>query len=485
MAANDLDNLEPKDVWKNFYDISQIPRCSRHEEKIINYLESFAQHHTLSYKKDDIGNICIKKSASPGFEKRPGIILQGHVDMVCEKNTTVSFNFETDPLNLKKEGDWLTADGTTLGADNGIAVAMAMAVLADKSLQHGPVEALFTVDEETGLTGAANLDPSIIEGNILLNIDSEEEGTFYIGCAGGITTIGEKKITRERAPENTTAVSFAIKGLRGGHSGAEIHEGRGNSVVMGARILYAALQKYDIRLYNLDGGDKHNAIPREFAATLAVHSSDVEDIKALIREYGEIFKAESGDIEPDLKTELTTADSIPEGIFSKEDTETVIKTLFSLPHGVISMSRKLPGLVETSTNAAAVHSKGSSVTFLTSQRSSVMSQLDHIAEIVKVLLQSGGADISLEGQHPAWDPDPDSSILKTFKEVYKRTTSREPEIAAIHAGLECGVIGENFKDMEMISFGPDMKDVHTPDERLNIPSVKRTWDFLLEVLKSV
>jgi len=480
-----LENLEPDRVWKFFYDISQIPRCSRHEEKIINYLENTAKQYGLSYKKDAVGNICIKKKASPGYEGKPGVILQGHVDMVCEKNADVSFDFNNDPLKLKREGDWLTADGTTLGADNGIAVAMALAVLADPSLQHGPLEALFTIDEETGLTGAANLEPSLVTGKVLFNIDSEEEGTFYIGCAGGVTTIGTIPVPYETAPADTVPFTLKITGLRGGHSGAEIHEGRGNAVVFSARILHAISSEADIRLFHLDGGDKHNAIPRECTASFIVPENNEKNVRSLIDKFKRILAAEYGDVEPNLTIEAERENSVPDRVLSLNDSKNIITTLFLLPHGVISMSRKLPGLVETSTNLAAVHLSGSSVTFLTSQRSSVISALDHIAGQVRILLEEAGAQITLEGQHAAWEPDPHSSILKTFKEVYKQTTAKEPEVKAIHAGLECGVIGEKFPGMEMISFGPGMENVHTPDERLNIPSVERTWEFLLAVLKTL
>ncbi len=477
--------MEPKRVWDFFYEISRIPRCSQHEEKICTYLENTAKKHGLSCRKDTAGNVCITKKAFPGFENRKGIILQGHVDMVCEKNSNVSFNFDTDALKLKREGDWLTAEGTTLGADNGIAVAMALAVLTDPSLKHGPLEALFTVDEETGLTGAAHIDPSLVTGKVLLNIDSEEEGIFYIGCAGGVTSIGTIPVAFETPPKNSVSVTVSISGLRGGHSGGEIHKGWGNAVVFGARILQAVSSAADIRLYSLDGGNKHNAIPRECTASFTVSEEDVPRVYAVIDTYRAIFEAEYGDIEPNLRVESAGTDSAPAQVLSLGDSQKIITTLFILPHGVMGMSRKIPGLVETSTNLAAVHMQDSSVTILTSQRSSVMSALDHIAGQVQLILTNAGAAISLEGKHAAWEPDPSSSILKTFKEVYKRTTSREAEVTAIHAGLECGVLGEKFPGMEMISFGPDMLHVHTPDEKVNIPSVERTWEFLLEVLKTV
>ncbi len=481
----DVSNLNPRSVWSYFYDLSQIPRCSKHEEKVITYLKDFAKEHNLPYRKDKAGNICISKPAFSGFESRPAVVLQGHVDMVCEKNADVQFDFATEGLKLKKEGEWITAEGTTLGADNGIAVAMALAVLADSSLAHGPLEALFTVDEETGLTGATNLDPSMVRGNILFNIDSEEEGIFYIGCAGGITTIGAIPVTLESSKGETKAFSVSITGLKGGHSGAEIHEGRGNSVVFCSRILKAITSEAKINLFQINGGDKHNAIPRECSASFTVEGGKEERIVQIVEEYKSILLSEYSDIEPDLKVELTKLDSIPGKVLSVSDSLKIIDTLFILPHGVIGMSRKLPGLVETSTNLAAVHLKDSKVTILTSQRSSTMSMMDHIALKVRTILTNAGAEIKLEGQHPAWEPDPDSGILKTFKKVYTESTGEEPDVTAIHAGLECGVLGEKFENMEMISFGPDMKEVHTPNERLSIPSVERTWEFLLNVLKAV
>ncbi len=471
--------------WKYFYEISRIPRCSKHEEKIIEYLKAFAESKNLEYKVDSAGNIRIKKGASPGFESRPGIVLQGHVDMVCEKNSDVNFDFFKEPLKVVEDGEWLTAEGTTLGADNGIAVAMAMAVLEDKSLSHGPLEALFTVDEETGLTGAANLDQSMIEGDILLNIDSEEEGIFYIGCAGGITTIGSIPVSLTSTDTGGILFSLKISGLKGGHSGAEIHEGRGNSLVMGARILQAVMEDTSIRICSISGGDKHNAIPRELFVSFAADSRKEEKIRETVSRYSEILKNEYGDIDPGLSVELNVTPDIPKAALTEKDSVNIVNTLFILPHGVMGMSRKLPGLVETSTNLAAVHLEETTVTILTSQRSSVMSAMDHVARRIRTILENAGASIRLEGQHPAWNPDPGSGILKTFKDVYKKTYGKEPEVTAIHAGLECGVLKEKFPEMEMISFGPDMKDVHTPDERLNIPSAERTWEFLLEVLKSI
>jgi len=482
---NPLKNLQPESVWSYFYEISQIPRCSGHEERIIEYLKEFASENNLEYKTDKAGNICIKKKAYKGFESRPGVVLQGHVDMVCEKNRDTEFNFMTEPIRLTKDGDWIKAEGTTLGADNGIAVAMAMAVLADKNVKHGPLEALFTVDEETGLTGATNLDPSIVDGRVLINIDSEEEGIIYIGCAGGITTIGKIETELQAVPSGRDIFTLRISGLRGGHSGADIHEGRGNSIVMGARILHGITKETDIIMIGAEGGDKHNAIPREFSAVFAVRTPDKDKVLNIVEEYKKILVSEYGDIEPGLTVDIDNTGAGRGGALTREDSEKIISTLFILPHGVIGMSRKLPGLVETSTNLAAVHLDGGNVTILTSQRSSVMSALDHIAEKVRTMLENAGADITLEGQHPAWEPDPDSKILKTFKDVYRKITSSEPEVTAIHAGLECGVLGEKFPGMEMISFGPDMEDVHTPGEKLSIPSVQRTWNFLLEVLGAI
>lgn len=483
MTKEEMISMEPSVVWNQFHEISQIPRCSTEEEKILSYIKEFSKKNGLVYKQDKIGNICIKKPASPGMESKPGIVLQGHVDMVCEKNAGTKHDFSVDPIKLLLKDGWITADGTTLGADNGIAVAMTLAVMESKTIEHGPLEALFTVDEESALTGALELDASIVDGSILFNIDSEEEGIFYIGCAGGVTTVGNMAVAEESTPAGQKSFELKVTGFKGGHSGAEIHMDRGNAVSIAARILRDINLKTPVQIHNINGGGKHNAIPREIFILFT--ASDSEAISNTIEKYRRILKNEIGDIETNMSISVVEEDTLPKMVFTKDFSDKLLGILFSLPHGVIKMSRKVPGLVKTSTNFASVVLKDGNIKIETSQRSSVMSENDEIAGKVRTIMEAGGAVVNFEGRYPSWEPDPESNILKLFKKVYNRETGKEAEVKAIHAGLECGVIGDKLENMEMISFGPDMEDVHTPDERLKVSSVAAVWEFLLKVFKEV
>lgn len=485
MSRQAIEGLEPKLVWRYFYEISQIPRCSKHEDMVRDYVINFAKRKGLEYKLDAAGNVVIKKPATKGMENKPGVVLQGHLDMVCEKNADTVHDFSKDPIELVRDGEWIRAKGTTLGADNGIAIAMALAALDDETLEHGPMEALFTIDEETGLTGATELDPTLVEGRILLNIDSEEIGALYIGCAGGKDTEGFLPVEWESLPAGMTALQLQVKGLKGGHSGLNIHEGRGNAIKLGTRILFAMLEKFDFRIVSLEGGSKHNAIPREFFVTVAVPSSATDGMKKLANEFREIFLNELGDIEPEIKVEVLPVTNSPQRVFNQATTRRVVQLLYALPHGVISMSRAVPGLVQTSTNLAVVKLENEKVAILTSQRSSIMSELHDIATRHTAIFQLAGAEVRQGTGYPAWTPNPKSPLLKLCKEVYGRILGKEPEVKAIHAGLECGIIGDKFKGMDMISFGPTIHGAHSPDERVNIKDVEIVWNFLKEVLKSV
>ncbi len=483
MTKEEILRMEPSAVWNQFYEISQIPRCSTQEGKILSYLKDFCKKNDLTFKQDAIKNICIKKPAAKGMENKPGVVLQGHVDMVCEKNAETVHDFSKDPIKLMVKDGWISADGTTLGADNGIALAMALAVLEDKTIEHGPLEALFTVDEESALTGALELDPSIIDGRVLFNIDSEEEGIFYIGCAGGVTTIGNLPVEEEDLKGDAKSYQLRVTGFKGGHSGAEIHEERANAISVGARILRDLNASSDIQIHKINGGGKHNAIPREIFISFI--SDNPEAIIETISKYSKILQNEIGELESNMSVKVVEEDAVPEKVFTKDFSDRLLGILFSLPHGVIKMSRKVPGLVETSTNLASVFQKNGKIEITTSQRSSIMSENDEISGKVKAIMESGGADVHFESRYPSWEPDPDSNILKLFKDIYKKEEGRDAEIKAIHAGLECGVIGDKLEGMEMISFGPDMEDVHTPDERLKVKSVEAVWNFLLKVLKEV
>lgn len=483
MTKEDIITMKPSAVWNQFYEISQIPRCSGKEEKILAYLKDFCKKNNLTFKQDAIKNICIKKSATKGMENKPGVVLQGHVDMVCEKNAETIHDFSKDPIKLLLKDGWITADGTTLGADNGIAVAMALAVLEDKTIEHGSLEALFTVDEESALTGALELDPSIIDGSILLNIDSEEEGIFYIGCAGGVTTIGNLSVEDEELKGDQKSYQLRVTGFKGGHSGAEIHEQRANAISVGARILRDLNSKSAIQIHKINGGGKHNAIPREIFISFV--SNNPEAIIDTISKYSKVLKNEIGDLETSMSVKVVEEDTIPKKVFTKDFSDRLISVLYSLPHGVIKMSRKVPGLVETSTNLASVFQKNGNIEITTSQRSSIMSENDEISGKVQAIMEAEGVEVHFESRYPSWEPDPDSKILNLFKKIYKREEGKDAEVKIIHAGLECGVIGDKLEGMEMISFGPDMEDVHTPDERLKVKSVEAVWNFLIKVLKEV
>ncbi len=485
MSKDAIKGLEPKLFWEHFYNISQIPRCSKHEEKVREYVISFAKEKGLEYKEDAVGNIVIKKAATPGYEDKPIAVLQGHLDMVCEKNQGTEHDFSKDPITLVRDGDWMTADGTTLGADNGVAVAAALAIMEDDSIEHGPLEALFTIDEETGLTGATELDPTMLEGKILLNIDSEEEGALYIGCAGGKDTEGFMTIDWEAAPSGYTPVKVTVNGLKGGHSGLDIIEGRGNAVILGNRFLFNLNKNADFRLFNLEGGSKHNAIPREFFAQLMIKNEDMEKLENAALTYKKIYLNELGDIEPDLNITVEKLTATPDKVFTKSFTDNLMNLIYAIPHGVISMSRAVEGLVETSTNMAVIKMQDDELFILTSQRSSVMSARDDIADKVSAVLTLGGARAVQGNGYPAWQPNKDSALLKKCKDVHLKVVGKEAEVKAIHAGLECGIIGDKFEGMDMISFGPDILGAHSPEERVNIKSWERVWNFLLELLKNL
>lgn len=485
MSDQVLNGVAPERVWHYFKEISAIPRCSQHEQKIQEYLKNFAESHNLVYKTDAIGNIVIKKAGTRGYEASPVVVLQGHMDIVCEKNSDTEHDFLNDPIKLKVDGDWLTADGTTLGADNGIALAMALAILDSNDVEHGPIEALMTVDEESGLTGAMELDTSILDGRILVNLDSEEEGTFYIGCAGGVTTTGWIPIEWSPTPHDYLHYKLSITGLKGGHSGGDIHEHRGNAIKFAARIIWNLLEKVDVRIGTLKGGGLHNAIPRESFVSFVVPKAQQEHMSSIFEKLKENIIEEYKDIEPKIRIQLDDAGPSPAKVLSPKATFKTINSLYMMPHGVDEMNRSIPDLVETSTNLASVELQDHEVKVLTSQRSSMISKRDNMANRITAVLRCPGARVSYSSIYPAWTPDPNNPLIPIFREAYKRLSGQDPQVLAIHAGLECGVIGDKYPDMTMISFGPDLSEVHTPNERLNIPSVERTWKLLLEVLKNI
>ncbi|RMG68571.1 MAG: aminoacyl-histidine dipeptidase [Calditrichaeota bacterium] len=478
--------LEPALLWEHFYQLSQIPRCSKHEEKARAYVIEVAQRNNLEYRTDSAGNVVVKKPATPGMENRPTVVLQSHLDMVCEKNKDTEHDFSRDPIRLKREGDWLTAEGTTLGADNGIGVAAALAVLESTSLKHGPLECLFTIDEETGLTGATMLDPNLLEGRMLLNLDSEEDGAIYIGCAGGRDTELLLALDTETAPAGMKAVRIRVGGLQGGHSGLNIHEGRGNAIKLLARFLWKQAPQLNLRVASIDGGSKHNAIPRECDAVVYLPSDQMDKLKAAAEAYSRIFKNEYRLIDPGVFLEVAeTGFEAPSDVLTPELQKRTVNLLFALPHGVIAMSHAVPGLVETSTNLAVVHTEGSAIRIVTSQRSSVQSELDEIVDQVCATGELAMAEIQQGNGYPAWQPNPDSPLLKRAEKVYQDLFGTAPEVKAIHAGLECGIIGDKFPGMDMISFGPTISGAHSPDEKVQISTVEKFWKFLTTLLAEI
>ncbi len=475
-----LSNLKPALLWKYFDEIRKIPHCSRNEGPLGEYVISVAESLGYTAKKDGAGNIVIEKPATPGNEKSKTVVLQGHLDMVCEKNSDVQHDFTKDPIDVQLDGEWVTAKGTTLGADNGIGVAAGLAILEDDSIVHGPLEILLTVDEETGLNGAAALESDFLKGRILLNLDSEEEGAFSIGCAGG----GDSEITLpvKRASEAKGSVQkIGISGLRGGHSGIDIHTGRGNAIQLLARMLFDI--DVPFQLIDLEGGSKHNAIPREAFAHIVVQDDKKADLKKALQDRFEQIRFEYKAVEKDMK--LTVEDSADEVASSlDEDSKTrFLGLVVGIPHGVMAMSQEIENLVETSNNLAIVRCKESEMSVYTSTRSSILSALEAIRKKIEaVATLAGGKTKHLEG-YPPWTPNLDSAILKTMKEVYKNVSGKDAEVMAIHAGLECGIIGEKFPGMDMISFGPDLQNPHSPDERIHSGSVERFYDLVAATLK--
>jgi dipeptidase D len=478
-----IEGLKPELVWKYFAQISRIPRCSKNEAAMTKCVLDTAKKLGLQAKADTFGNVVVRKPASAGREKVHSIALQGHLDMVCEKNKDKAHDFLKDPIELVRKGNTMMANGTTLGADNGVAVATNMAIMEDRSLQHGPLEFLFTVDEETGLTGAHNIAGDFLESRTLLNLDSEEEGALYVGCSGGKDTIGTWQVHFEASKAPTAAVQVCVTGLKGGHSGLEIDKGRGNAVKIMGRAL-AALSAVGARISAINGGNKHNAIPRECEAVLLIPRQKLDEAESVIGGVNATIKAELATVEPDLLISLSTMKTRKTiKVWKKAEQRRILQTLSALPHGVMKMSADIPGLVETSTNVAVIKSIKDSIKVATSQRSSIASEITEIAETVSVIFELGGALVETNDGYPGWKPNMDSPILSLAKSAYRSLYGKDPEVKAIHAGLECGVLGERIPGMDMLSFGPTLEGVHSPDEKIYIDTVEKFWNFLLEILR--
>ncbi|SCG82936.1 aminoacylhistidine dipeptidase [Proteiniborus sp. DW1] len=480
-----LENLEPKAVFSFFEDMTQIPRCSGNEKAISDYLVEFAKKRSLEVIQDEALNVIIKKPGTKGYENAPTVILQGHMDMVCEKNKDTDHDFSTDPLKLRVVDDMLMATGTTLGADNGIAVAYALAILDSNEISHPPLEVLITTEEETGMGGANSLDPSNLKGKILINIDSEEEGTLLVSCAGGIRNIISIPIEWNDSPKDYLVYDLRVRGLKGGHSGMEINKERGNSNIILGRVLKEISTNNDIYLAAISGGAKMNAIPRESDAVLLVNSNGRAKVEEEIAEWNKIIGNELKTADPDLRIELELSNSTYEKVFSKETMKKVLTALVLIPNGVQTMSMEIEGLVQSSTNLGVLTTTEKEVSLECAIRSSVRTLKLDIVRKMEALADLIGARTSSEGDYPAWEYRKDSYIREVFVDTYKRMYGKEPIITAIHAGLECGLFDEKLDNVDMISLGPNMYDVHTPNEHVSISSTKRVWEYLLEVLKSI
>jgi len=477
-------DLEPKTLWNHFDQILTIPRGSKEEDQIREYVVAVAERAGLDHRVDSTGNVVVRKPGTTGMEEAPATILQSHLDMVNEKNSDVDHDFSVDPIRPVMDGEYLTADGTTLGSDNGIGVAAMLAILEATDLAHGPLEFLFTIDEETGLTGAGGLDPAMLNGRRLLNLDTEEEGSVTVGCAGGADTELRLPLDRIPAPVNSSAFKLRLHGLKGGHSGIDIHLQRGNAVQILARMIHAISHGSPGFLAGFQGGNMHNAIPREAWATVMIPKGQSDQFFQSIREQFAIVKEEYGPIEPGMEFVIEEAPA-PSMVWTTFTAWDVLNLLVALPHGVVGMSPDIEGLVETSTNLAVATAEDDALSVLMSSRSSVASALDFIRQKIRAIAGQAGAEVDEHGGYPGWQPDLESKVLQVVKSVHTRVLGKEPHVEAVHAGLECGIIGEMLPGMDMISFGPQIEFPHSPDERVKVDSVGGFFDLLTAVLEEL
>ncbi len=480
-----IKDLQPKALWNYFDEICQIPRPSGKEERITEYLLEFAKKHKLEAGKDHAGNVLIRKSAHKDCEDKKPVCLQSHVDMVCEKNSSSDHDFNKDPIQTVIDGNWVKARGTTLGADNGIGIAAQLAILADKQIKHGPVECLFTVDEELGLKGAFNIKSKFFKSKILINLDSEDEGELFIGSAGGINTVAMIKIKTKKIPKRHIAFKIMVSGLAGGHSGGDIHKGRGNSIKILNRFLWTAPKKLKIKIVKFEGGNLPNAIPREASVIIVIPEKNEHILKDHLNQYVIAIKNELMITEPGLKIFLTSVKT-PQLALGKKSQSRLLNSLYACPDGVIAMSRTMKGLVETSTNLASIKFESKNeIKITTSQRSSMESSKNNIVNAVSSVFNMANAKIEHINGYPGWNPNMKSEILQITRKSYKKLFGTSAKVKAIHAGLECGLFLDKYGDLDIISFGPTIKGAHSPDERVDIVSTKKFWDLLIEVLNNI
>lgn len=481
---SEIRQLEPKQLWNKFADLNAVPRPSKKEERVIAFMKQFGENLGLETQVDKVGNVIIKKPATPGMASKTTVVMQSHLDMVHQKNNTTVFNFDTQGIDMFIEGDWVKAKGTTLGADNGLGVATIMAILESKDIEHPAIEALFTIDEETGMTGAMGLEGGLLTGGILLNLDTEEDDEIGVGCAGGVDVTATRTYKEEETPEFKIGFNIEVKGLQGGHSGMQIHEGLGNANKIMNRLIFDGFENYGLRISEIDGGGLRNAIPRESKAVVAIDAIHEDAFLLEMAMLSDTIKKELKTTEPDLDIVISKTET-PKRIMDLGVQEGVTRALYAALNGVYRMSADIPDLVETSNNLARVLIKNGQIKIACLTRSSVESAKLDLANTLRATFELTGCEVELSGDYPGWTPNMDSAILKVMAKLYEDLNGEKPHVAACHAGLECGILGQNYPEMDMISFGPNIKGAHSPDERAQISSVQKYWKFVLEILKNI
>ncbi|WP_424494473.1 aminoacyl-histidine dipeptidase [Salinimicrobium sp. GXAS 041] len=482
--SNEIRALEPKQLWNKFADLNAVPRASKKEERVIEFMKNFGNKLGLETLVDAVGNVIIKKPATPGMENRKKVVLQSHLDMVHQKNNNSNFDFENEGIKMYVDGDWVKAEGTTLGADNGLGVATIMAILESNEIPHPALEALFTIDEETGMTGAMGLEPGMLEGEILLNLDTEEDDEIGIGCAGGVDITAIRNYKEEAVPEESTAYKIVVKGLKGGHSGMDIIKGLGNANKLMNRFLFDGFEKFGLRIAEINGGGLRNAIPRESVAVVTIDTLQKEDFQKEFQKLLDLVKEEYKTLEPNLDVVISEVE-LPGKVMELGVQELFVKAVYAAHNGVYRMSPEIEGLVETSNNVARVELKNGKIEILCLTRSSVESSKMDLANSLRAGFELAGFEVTLSGEYPGWAPNRNSAILKVLDEIYQDMNNEKAEIAACHAGLECGILGKNYPEMDMISFGPTIRGAHSPDERASISSAQKYWKFVLRILQDI
>ena len=479
-----VSTLEPSSLWSHFSDLNAVPRPSKKEERVIQFMVDFGKSLNLPVAVDEIGNVIIKKPATAGMEDRQTVVLQSHLDMVHQQNAGTGFDFDSEGINMYIDGDWVKAHGTTLGADNGIGVAAIMAVLASTDIPHPAIEGLFTIDEETGMTGALGLKGGLLDASIMLNLDTEDDDELTIGCAGGIDVSARGSYNAEPSPEGYVGLTISVKGLTGGHSGMDIHKGRGNANKLMNRLLQGIEKLVDLRLASVDGGGLRNAIPRESMATVAIPQDKVTEVEEFLRSQQEILQAEYQTTDPDLNIGAVSVD-VPASVLPSSFSTQILKAIYACPNGIYRLSPDIEGLVQTSNNLARVLVENGTYEVLCLTRSSLDSEKMDLAAMITSAFELIGADVDTSGDYPGWTPKPSAPIIATMASLYREMFNEEPNVAACHAGLECGILGTNYPGMDMISFGPNIRGAHSPDEKVQISSVQKFWKYLLETLSRV